>query len=76
MTNEERRKALAKARQKALEYAEATERSRAPSTQNVELWRGLAIMWATVAEAMKVGENREADGVIDATPHTIRDGWE
>lgn len=58
MTNEERRLALAKARRKALEWAEHTEEHECD--QSIQL----ANMWANVAGAMKTGGALEADGVI------------
>jgi len=83
MTNEERRLALAKARRKALEYAEAADRfpvvdmSGGTTTEELiqrrEHVMRQANMWANVAEAMKTGGALEADGVI--TEPAIHDGY-
>jgi hypothetical protein len=67
VTNEERRVALAMARRKALEHAEIAE------TQDDEALTTemqLAVMWANVASAMKVGQALEADGVIETEFHS------
>ena len=69
MTNEERRVALAMARRKALEHAEIADK------QDDEMFdftaeMQLAIMWANVASAMKVGQALEADGVIETEFHS------
>jgi hypothetical protein len=75
MTNGERREALARARAKALEYAEAADRFQiigfdgdGPAIKDASLVRRehlmrLSMMWAGVADALKVGS---ADGP-DAT---------
>lgn len=63
MTNNERRIALAKARRAALECAEAADRNPRGSEAQAD-YCALATMWAAVAEAMKVGDSMEADGVI------------
>lgn len=73
MTNEERRVALAKARRKAMEYADAADKvydklaEDGPEAQ-------LANMWANVASAMKVGHSLEADGVIPDPADIATDG--
>jgi hypothetical protein len=74
VTNEERRRALAKARSKALEYAEQTEVTNYDDAYEFSRSRALACMWANVANALKIGENIDADGVIpgvDPTGYTI-----
>lgn len=58
MTNEQRRLALAKARLKALEHAEAAEKSNFDNPFAIEM----ANMWSGVAQAMKIGPNIQADG--------------
>lgn len=63
MTNEERRLALAKARRKALAYAEEADRAFGASGEDGPE-AIMAHMWAAVAEAMKTGGALEADGVI------------
>jgi hypothetical protein len=63
MTNAERRLALARARRNALEYADVAEQAGGTTI-------ALANMWANVAQALKVGENLEADGAI---PEPISD---
>lgn len=60
MTNTERRQALAVARRKALTYANEADAFPQEGSRHVEL----ANMWANVANAMKVGQALEADGVI------------
>lgn len=64
MTNAERRAALAGARSRALKYAYAAdeiyERTGEDSPET-----NLASMWANVAQALKVGDAPDADGVID-----------
>lgn len=67
MTNEERRVALATARRKALEYAMAAETD--PTASLREEARALADMWANIANAMKVGQALEADGVLEHPSH-------
>lgn len=74
MTNEERRRALETARRRSLEYAEATAGFGIDPTERMER-AALANMWANVAIAMKVGENREADGVVDSDAYITRDEW-
>lgn len=64
MTNEQRRVALALARRKALGYAEEAEAFQDGKFGADERSIGLANMWANVANAMKVGQSLEADGVI------------
>lgn len=75
MTNAERREALARARRKALDYAEAADRFQiigfdtdGPSVKDSSLLRRehlmkLASMWACVAEALKVGSPDGPDAV-------------
>lgn len=72
MTNEERRRALNKARRKALEYAEAA--SSGTFSQTYMSRQELAEMartWAAVAEAMKDGDpvhdapDGRPDGVLN-----------
>lgn len=69
MTNEERRVALAKARRMALMAAEvaqgASDKTWGDFTgEYVDHHIKMANMWAHVANAMKVGQSLEADGVI------------
>lgn len=82
MTNGERREALARAREKALQYAEAADRYRlvdfdgdgprvadSTLTRREHLMR-LAMMWASVADALKVGAADGPDAVAGAAVHT------
>ena len=62
MNNEERRRALARARELALEHAEAAQRAYDDISEDGPE-AILAVMWSNVAQAMKIGENRDADGV-------------
>jgi hypothetical protein len=67
VTNEERRRALAVARRKALTYANEADLLAGVGEYNtVELNAAIKVanMWANVAAAMKVGQALEADGVI------------
>lgn len=61
MTNEQRRLALAKARLKALEYAEAVEAG-GQTLAEMEAAVSKSSMWSGVAQAMKIGPNIQADG--------------
>jgi hypothetical protein len=73
VTNEERRKALAKARENAWNYACSADRHFDNAGEDGPE-ANLANMWANVANALKIGENIDADGVIpgvDPTGYTI-----
>lgn len=70
MTNEERRVALAMARRKALEHAEIADKQDADEVFDLTAEMQLAVMWANVASAMKVGQALEADGVIETEFHS------
>lgn len=69
MTNEQRRLALAKARVKALEHAIAAESAAAAANWgDFEVQTKLAEAWSSVAGAMKVGQNIQADGMGPEPP--------
>lgn len=71
MDNQQRRVALATARRKCLEYAELAEKPDFDGNINRQSMIERANMWANIANAMKVGQSLEADGVIDPHAHMI-----
>lgn len=62
VTNEQRREALARARTKALEWAEKAEA--AATYDHATDYMSMASMWAEVAQALKVGAGHDTDGVL------------
>lgn len=68
MNNTERRRALTKARENALmyaEYAESLVKDAEESAPLVGRAVEMATMWANVGQVMKVGNNFDADGVTE-----------
>lgn len=65
MNNTQRREALAEARAHALEHARNAEGGKGTAGPRWQTAIELASMWANVANAMKVGQALEADGVVE-----------